>query len=96
MRAHLMSLLRVPQFYDLDRLDLQARHPWMRRRSAASSTSCAPCPIGAEAARLGLIGERLLSKGDARGVAYSVTLYERAPGSTPCGCRPITSTGRSI
>ncbi|MFO1112439.1 MAG: transglycosylase domain-containing protein [Rhodospirillales bacterium] len=80
MRAQLLSLLRVPQFYELDRLDLQARASLdaaTQRRVVAKLRTLGD---SAEAARLGLVGERLLGKNDAPGVNYSFTLYERAAG----------------
>jgi len=80
MRAQLLSLLRVPQFYELDRLDLQAKASLdaaTQRRIVQRLRSLAD---NAEAARLGLVGERLLGKTDAAGVAYSFTLYERTAG----------------
>lgn len=80
MRAHLMSLLRVPQFYDLDRIDMRARSSLDAATQRRVIDKLRTLSDGAEAARLGLIGERLLSKGDARGVSYSVTLYERGAG----------------
>ena len=80
MRAHLMSLLRVPQFYELDRLDLQARASLDAATQRRVIDKLRTLTDNAEAARLGLVGERLLAKGDARGIAYSVTLYERAAG----------------
>lgn len=79
-RSHLLSLLRVPQFYELDRLDLRAKASLdaaTQRRVVEKLRSLAD---NAEAARLGLVGERLLGKKDADGVAYSFTLYERAAG----------------
>ena len=80
MRAHLLSLLRVPQFYELDRLDLQARASLDSATQRRVIDKLRTLTDNAEAARLGLVGERLLAKGDASGVAYSVTLYERGPG----------------
>jgi len=80
MRAHLLSLLKVGQFYELDRLDLQARATLDAPVQRRVIDTLRLLTDNAEAAKLGLIGERLLSKGDASGVAYSVTLYERTPG----------------
>ena len=80
MRAHLMSLLRVPQFYDLDRLDLQARASLDSSTQRRVIDKLRTLTDNAEAARLGLVGERLLAKGNARDIAYSVTLYERRSG----------------
>jgi membrane peptidoglycan carboxypeptidase len=81
MRAHLLSLLRVPQFYDLDRLDMHAQASLDAASQRLVIDRLRVLADGAEAAKLGLIGERLLAKGDARGVAYSVTLYERSAGA---------------
>ena len=81
MRAHLLSLLRVPQFYDLDRLDLQA--PRLARRGDAAprhrqaAHAHRQCRGGAAGAgRRAAAGPRSTR----RGVAYSVTLYEREAG----------------
>src|SRR5512144_1314667 len=80
MRAHLLSLLRVPQFYDLDRLDMQAQASLDAASQRRVIDKLRAIADAAEAAKLGLNGERLLAKGDAGGVAYSVTLYERSAG----------------
>jgi len=80
MRAQLLSLLRVPQFYELDRLDLQARASLDSATQRRVIARLRTLSDEAEAGRLGLVGERLLSKGQADGVAYSVTIYERGPG----------------
>ena len=96
MRAHLMSLLQAPQFYDLDRLDMQATSSLDAATQQRVIDKLRTLSDPSEAARLGLIGERLLSKGDARGVSYSVTVYERSAGVNCCACKPITWTGRSI
>jgi membrane peptidoglycan carboxypeptidase len=80
MRAQLLSLLRVPQFYDLDRLDLQAKASLDAATQRKVVARLRSLTDNVEAARLGLIGERLLGKTDAPGVAYSFTLYERAAG----------------
>jgi membrane peptidoglycan carboxypeptidase len=80
MRAHLLSLLRVPQFYELDRLDARAQASLDAATQRQVIDKLRLLADNTEAARLGLIGERLLAKGDARGVAYSITLYERGAG----------------
>lgn len=80
MRAHLLSLLRVPQFYELDRLDLKAKASLDAATQRRVVDRLRSLTDNAEAARLGLVGERLLGKNDAAGVAYSFTLYERAAG----------------
>lgn len=77
MRVHLASLLKVPQFYELDRLDVNARATLDREAQRQVVKTLQLLTDDGEAARLGLVGERLLSKGDAAGVIYSVTLYER-------------------
>jgi membrane peptidoglycan carboxypeptidase len=80
MRAHLLSLLHVPQFYELDRLDLQARASLDAATQRSVIDTLRVLTDADEATKLGLIGKSLLSKGDASGVAYSVTLYERGEG----------------
>lgn len=80
MRAQLLSVLRVPQFYELDRLDLNARASLDAAAQRRVVAKLRTLNDSAEAARLGLVGERLLGKNDAPGVTYSFTLYERAAG----------------
>lgn len=80
VRVNLAGMLGISRMYALDRLDL-----------IASSTLDAPLqrdvtielrklrdPERAKAA--GLVGDKMLEHGDPRGVTYSFTLYERAPG----------------
>jgi membrane peptidoglycan carboxypeptidase len=78
MRAELLSLLQVESLYTLDRLDLrvQASLDAAAQEAVTATLRRLAEPEGAKQA--GLFGERLL-RGDPAGVAYSVTLYERAP-----------------
>lgn len=79
MRTHIASLLHVPQYYDLDRLDLRAETTLdeAAQDRVIEQLRKLMTPEGAKAG--GLMGERLLT-GHPGGVAYSVTLYERVGG----------------
>jgi membrane peptidoglycan carboxypeptidase len=81
IRAHLLSLLRVPQFYDLDRFDLRVEATLDAATQQAVVGVLRRLTDPEEAARLGLTGERLLDKSGAGDVIYSVTIYERAEGA---------------
>lgn len=81
MRSQLLSILRVAQNYELDRLDMHARSSLDYATQRRVVEKLRTLTDGAEAARLGLTGDRLLTKGDARNVAYSLTLFERGAGA---------------
>lgn len=78
LRGHLLSLLGVESFYDLDRLDLRAESTLDTQAQQAVTDQLFRLRDKADATKAGLFGERLLS-GDPAGVAYSVTLLERGP-----------------
>ncbi len=76
MRPRLLTMLNVPQLYDLDRLDLIV-HTTLDRKAQAGVTKVLsrmgdPAFLDAH----GLRGFRLLDHGDPRQVIYSFTLYE--------------------
>jgi Transglycosylase. len=79
MRTHVASLLEVPQYYDLDRLDLRAETTLdaAAQERVIGKLRQLMTLDGAKAA--GLMGERML-RGHPGGVVYSVTLYERVGG----------------
>ncbi len=79
MRTHIASLLKVPQYYDLDRLDLRAETTLDNTTQEQVIARLRELATMDGAAKAGLIGERLL-QGHPAGVVYSVTLYERTQG----------------
>ncbi|MBK8175859.1 MAG: transglycosylase domain-containing protein [Rhodospirillales bacterium] len=81
MRAHILSLIGVPQFYELDRLDLRAESTLDAATQRGVINVLRQVTDDDQAEKLGLIGKRLLQKGEASGVAYSFTLYERGSGA---------------
>jgi membrane peptidoglycan carboxypeptidase len=78
IRAHLLSVLGVGSFYELDRLDLRAQATLDARAQAAVTATLKRLMEAEEAKKAGLFGDRLL-RGDPAGIAYSFTLYERGP-----------------
>jgi len=76
VRAHLLSLLKIPSLYDLDRLDMrvEATLDMTAQRNVSNALRQFKDPKSAK--KVGLFGKRLLRR-DPAGVAYSVTLYER-------------------
>lgn len=81
VRPRLLSLLEVPQLYDLDRMDLSVRTTLDGR---------AQTEVAQVLSRLGdpefltehnLRGERLLERGNPKDVIYSFTLYENVGSS---------------
>lgn len=79
MRTQIATLLHVPQYYDLDRLDLRAETTLdnATQERVINQLRRLMDPEGASAA--GIMGERML-RGHPSGVVYSVTLYERVQG----------------
>ncbi|HET6521522.1 MAG TPA: transglycosylase domain-containing protein, partial [Geminicoccaceae bacterium] len=77
VRRHLLSLLKLPSLYTLDRLDLTVETtldlPTQRRVTDVLRELTDPTKVVAH----GLDGGRLLGRGDPARVSYSVTLYER-------------------
>jgi membrane peptidoglycan carboxypeptidase len=80
VRTALLMTLGMERLYDLDRLDLAIKssldHPMQETLTRALIRLREPA--AAEAA--GLMGARLLSRGDLARVIYSFTLYERTDG----------------
>lgn len=82
VRADLVSQLGVPDYYQLDRLDLNV-HSTLDlpvQRSVTEILRGLADPKVADA--LGLVGYRRLGAGDFSKVKYSVTLYERGEKAT--------------
>ena len=78
IRTHLLSILRVGSFYELDRLDLRAQATLDARAQEAVTARLRRLMEPEGAKQAGLFGDRLL-RGDPAGIAYSFTLYERGP-----------------
>ncbi|MEW9586823.1 transglycosylase domain-containing protein [Paraburkholderia sp. DGU8] len=82
MRSHLLSALGIPSFYELDRLDLQARGTLNNdvQQAVSERLAAAATRDGAKAA--GLVGfEMLRPSDDPSRIAYSFTLFERRDGA---------------
>jgi membrane peptidoglycan carboxypeptidase len=82
LRTHLASMLGVPRFYDLDRLDLTATSTLNGTAQRAVTTVLRELKNPERARAVGLDGFRMLGSGDDPGkVIYSFTLFERAEGA---------------
>ena len=79
IRAHLLSMLKVQNFYDLDRMDLRVESTLDMPTQQAVIAMLRRIADNKQAAQLGLTGERLLDADTAALVNYSVTIYERRP-----------------
>ncbi|ANJ72467.1 transglycosylase domain-containing protein [Ralstonia insidiosa] len=80
VRVNLAGMLGVPRMYALDRLDLTASSTLDAPLQHEITTELRKLQDPARAKAAGLIGDKMLEHGDPRGVTYSFTLYERAPG----------------
>jgi membrane peptidoglycan carboxypeptidase len=80
IRTNLLTLLRAPGLYDLDRFDLTVYSTLDRRSQEAITGVLHRLQEPAYAEAMGLRGPYLLARDDnPRQILYSVTLYERAP-----------------
>jgi membrane peptidoglycan carboxypeptidase len=77
IRSHLLSMLGLSAYYQLDRLDLTVDTSLDTETQRRVTNMLRRIGDPAEARALGLTGERLLERGDPANVAYSITLYER-------------------
>jgi membrane peptidoglycan carboxypeptidase len=80
VRVNLAGLLGIPRMYALDRLDLTASSTLDAPLQHEITTELRKLQDPAHAKAAGLVGDMMLQHGDPRGVTYSFTLYERAPG----------------
>jgi len=78
IRPKLLSLLNVNDLYQLDRLDLTVESTLDAKTQAAVTTLLRRLGDPEVARRSGLVGERMLGKGDPARVVYSLSLYERS------------------
>lgn len=79
IRTRLLSLMDLEQLYDLDRVDLTARSTLDRDTQKSVTELLQNLKSRKFAQESGLVGFRLLEKGDPSGVIYSFTLYESTP-----------------
>jgi len=77
VRTRLLSLLRVPSLYDLDRLDLTAETTLDARTQQRVTDLLSRLSDPKDVKALGLVGFHLLGREDPSRVTYSVVLYER-------------------
>lgn len=81
IRTRLLTLLKYPQLYDLDQVDLTVKST-MDNEANERVTEVLKGITDAESVKeLGLGGARNLSKGDPSKVIYSLTLFERVGGA---------------
>ncbi|WP_168789913.1 transglycosylase domain-containing protein [Paraburkholderia aromaticivorans] len=82
MRSHLLAALGIPSFYELDRLDLQAKGTLNNAVQQAVSERLAAAATRDGAKAAGLVGfEMLRASDDPSRIAYSFTLFERRDGA---------------
>jgi membrane peptidoglycan carboxypeptidase len=77
IRTELLSLLRAPSLYDLDRYDLRVNATFDAEAQRAVSEVLTNAGNRDHAKALGLVGPNLLGSEDPSNVKYSVVLYER-------------------
>ena len=80
IRVHLLGLLGIGSFYELDRLDLTVDTTIDAEVQNAVTDVLLRLRNPVEAAAFGLKNANLLARGDPANVVYSVTLYERVEG----------------
>ncbi|MFM0339177.1 transglycosylase domain-containing protein [Paraburkholderia fungorum] len=82
MRSHLLAALNIPSFYELDRLDLQAKGTLNNAVQQAVSERLADATTRDGARAAGLVGyEMLRASDDPSHIAFSFTLFERRDGA---------------
>ena len=81
IRTRLVEMLGLSGYPELDLLDLRAESTLDRRAQFRASEALRELRDPRRAAALGLTGFRLLAPGDAEGVVYSFSLYERGVGA---------------
>ncbi|MCO5398800.1 transglycosylase domain-containing protein [Ralstonia soli] len=80
VRVNLAGMLGISRMYALDRLDLTASSTLDAPLQRDITTELRKLRDPERAKAAGLVGDMMLQHGDPRGVTYSFTLYERAPG----------------
>jgi membrane peptidoglycan carboxypeptidase len=81
IRTRLLSLMKYPQLYDLDQVDLTVKSSMDNEANAAVTSVLRQIKTAENVKKLGLSGARNLSRGDPSKVIYSLTLYERVANS---------------
>lgn len=79
VRTVLLTDLGVKSLYELDRLDLTVMSTFNRALQDRLSETLARLGQSSAAKAAGLMGPRLLGRGDPSKVYYSITLYEKTP-----------------
>ncbi len=79
LRTELARNLGVPNFYDLDRLNLEVESTLDEALQDSALALFRELRDSAFVASHGLTGEHLLASGDPRRVVYGMLLYERSP-----------------
>lgn len=79
-RVQLAALLGTPRLYDVDRLDLEAATAIDGALQDAVTETLQRLRDPKAAREAGLVGERLLERGDPARLNYSFTLFERGDG----------------
>lgn len=77
IRTRLLSLMKYPQLYDLDQVDLTVRSSIDNRANEGVTEVLQQIRSADAVKKLGLNGARSLGRGDPAKVIYSLTLYER-------------------
>ncbi|MBM3487689.1 MAG: glycosyl transferase family 51 [Alphaproteobacteria bacterium] len=77
LRAHLLGLLGVDSFYRLDRFDLTAASTIDALAQERVTEALKRLADPEHVRQQGLVGDRLLRRGDPANVTYSVAIYER-------------------
>ncbi len=102
IRVHLLELLGIGSFYELDRLDLTVDTTIDAGVQNAVTDLLLRLRNPVEAASFGLKNANLLARGDPANVVYSVTLYERVEGGNALRVqtdnleRPLDISGGSM
>ncbi len=77
IRTRLLSLMKYPQLYDLDQVDLTVRSSIDNKANEGVTEVLQQIKSPEAVKKLGLNGARSLGRGDPAKVIYSLTLYER-------------------
>lgn len=77
IRTRLLSILKYPQLYDLDQVDLTVKSTMDNEANERVTDILEQLQEPQGVKELGLAGARNLAKGDPSQVIYSITLYER-------------------
>ncbi|MDH4028640.1 MAG: glycosyl transferase family 51, partial [Nitrospirota bacterium] len=79
IRFHLLKILGLPDFYDLDRLDMTVNTTLDSETQKKVIRMLKQLGTQEYVASSGLYGDRMLKKGDPEDLIYSLVLYEKTP-----------------